>query len=242
MDSKLKNSCSNTNRTDNNDARSRYLLSALVHEIRNPLTLISSSLQLIEKSCPAVTENLLWSQLREDMQDTIFMLRDLSNPELEDQRPHRPVRIAPLLDKLARSFGAFAGEQGISFSAEIAENLPTISGNETKLKEAVLNLLLNAGDAAASRSDGAVSLSATQNETEILIHVRDNGAGIPEADRQEILKPYVTHKAAGTGIGLSVVRAVALQHGGRLTLETSTEAPDSYTDFCLHLPINHHLL
>lgn len=247
--------CDNCLLADQTNRRYRYLLSSFSHEVRNPLTLIYSSLQLIEHRHPEVCDTPLWMQIKDDVKDTIQLLRDLTSPENEDQRPKQPIRLSAMLEKQAVSCRAFMEEQDVQLISEIAPDLPIISGNETKLKEAVLNLLLNACDAAAEhaasqnkinsgsaitkshRKTGQVSLRAFQENQKIYIHVRDNGSGIPTADRASILEPFVTHKAAGTGLGLTIIQNIAQQHGGSLSFETSTQEPESYTDFCLQLPI-----
>lgn len=267
MNSNFDNSCNNCIKISQANRRYQYLLSSLTHEIRNPLTLIYSSLQLIEKRCPEVCELLLWRQVKEDVRSTIRLLRDLSHPENSGNSRLHTVMPSSLLDQIASSCHAFMAEQNVALISEIDSDLPPISGNEIKLKEAIINLLLNACDAAANHhvtAEKSPATNATSTPTssisvpspnaelpqgkvylrahlcgqQIHIHVRDNGAGIPASDRASIFEPFVTHKATGTGLGLSIIREVARQHHGTLTLDTSTAAPDSYTDFCLILPVS----
>jgi nitrogen-specific signal transduction histidine kinase len=69
------------------------------------------------------------------------------------------------------------------------------------------------------------------------IHIHDNGPGIPEEYLSTLFDPFVTHKAHGTGLGLSITENIAKQHGGTITVHTCTTLPDTYTDFCLSLPV-----
>lgn len=215
----------------------QYLMSRMTHEIRNPLTLIYSSLQLIERDCPSVSGISLWAQLKQDVQETILLLKDLSSPEETDSVRRRPVFLSSVLEKLSVSCKAFMNDRNISFFTDISPDLPPISGNEAQLKEAVLNLLLNSCDAAAENiSGGTVFLSAREKDRQILIHIRDNGPGIPEAYRKTLFDAFVTHKPRGTGLGLSVVNQVIHQHSGSISFQTSTIPKKSFTDFCLILP------
>lgn len=236
--------CNNCSKIANVNRYHEYLLSSLAHEVRNPLTLIYSSLQLLEKDYPAVTDQFLWNQIKEDVQDTICLLKDISKPDALNSYIQQ-IRVTPVLEKTAMSCRSFMKEQNVTLTADIEEDLPALYGSEIKLKEAVLNLLLNACDAAARADDAVqkpsqtaiVHLSAHLQDQAVIIHVRDNGPGISSSDRNHILEPYVTHKASGTGIGLSVVQSVANQFHGTLTLDTCCDGQNSYTDFCLRLPV-----
>lgn len=215
----------------------QYLLSRLTHEIRNPLTLIYSSLQLIEKDCPSVSGTTLWPQLKQDVQDTIYLLMDLSSPDEADKTRRQPVFLSSVLEKITVSCSAFMNHRDISFLTDISPELPPVLGNEIRLKEAILNLLLNSCDAAAENiSGGTVCLSAREKDHQVLIHIRDNGPGIPEAYRETLFDTFVTHKPWGTGMGLGVVNSVIHQHGGSVSFQTSTLSQESFTDFCLTIP------
>ena len=66
------------------------------------------------------------------------------------------------------------------------------------------------------------------------VTVTDNGPGVPEADRQRIFDPYVTHRAGGTGLGLAIVRKIVIDHGGDVTV---TAPPAGGAAFTVELPL-----
>lgn len=220
--------------------RCNYLLSRFSHEVRNPLTLIYSSLQLIEQDCPDVTDTFLWTQVKQDIQDTIFLLKDLSSPEKPSASTEQPIFVSRILEQLTASCRAYMKSKQVALHSEITSGLPPLMGNETKLKEAILNLLLNACDAAAcsDTGHGSVLLTACAQENQLCIHIRDNGSGIPEEYRTSLFTPFTTHKASGTGLGLSVVKNVVGQFGGTISFETCTKLSEAFTDFCLLLPFS----
>lgn len=222
--------------------------STISHELRNPLTLIYSSLQLLEKECPAVCESGLWPQIKHDVLDTIQLLRNMTASF------GVPVRqllcIQELIKEITASFSPAARMRQIRFESEIPADLPDIMimADRQKIREAVFNLLINAADAieesiagsqesSVSLSPGKISLSIQKEGPDVCIHIRDNGPGIPPERLATLFHSYVTYRPDGFGLGLAVSESIAKQHGGSLTADTCTKPPETYTDFCIRLPI-----
>ncbi|HEY1126340.1 MAG TPA: ATP-binding protein, partial [Actinomycetota bacterium] len=98
----------------------------------------------------------------------------------------------------------------------------TASGDEARLREVVMNLVLNALD--ASDRGGEVRVKAKQlGPIEIELSVEDDGAGVEPDQREEIFQPFFTTKAQGTGLGLAIVHSIVTQHRGSLRLESSAK-------------------
>lgn len=131
-------------------------------------------------------------------------------------------------------------DQKILFLLHIPESLPPIYADPLKLKEALLNLLRNAqealGSAPADHSNKEISLYAEYSEHSIHLHVRDNGTGIPSEYMDTIFDPFVTHKPAGTGLGLGIVKEIAKHHNGTVAITTNACPPNTYTDVCITIP------
>jgi signal transduction histidine kinase len=85
------------------------------------------------------------------------------------------------------------------------------------LSRAVHNLLLNACE--ASPDGGTVSVSSARQGDEVVVEVLDRGTGLAPEVRARLFEPYVSTKARGSGLGLSLVRDIAVQHGGTITLD-----------------------
>lgn len=218
------------------------LIGAFSHEIRNPLTLINSSLQLLETDCPAVLDCALWPQIRRDIQDLLRLLNDMSSLTKSNRIIQTFLSVSCLFSSVDASIRPMMEEKDIRFTLSMEPSLSDVNlyADLSKLKEALINLLLNAMDAVAElKEDREILLFAeydTHNKADVLIHVRDNGPGIPSNYMETLFEPFVTHKPHGTGLGLGIVQNIIAQHGGSVRVNTCSTAPNSYTDFCLVLP------
>ncbi len=90
----------------------------------------------------------------------------------------------------------------------------TVVADPDLLGQAVINLLHNAMDAVSGLEDPAIELACISEQDAVVIAVADNGNGIPPQFGEDIFVPFFTTKTGGSGIGLSVVRQIALKHGG----------------------------
>jgi two-component system sensor histidine kinase FlrB len=107
-----------------------------------------------------------------------------------------------------------------------------VVGNAEALVGAIVNLATNALDAAAGTVAPLVEIEASRAAGSAFIRVRDNGPGVPAAQRARIFEPFYTTRPGGTGLGLAVVRAVALAHGGSVRIEDGADG----ATFALELP------
>jgi signal transduction histidine kinase len=126
-----------------------------------------------------------------------------------------------LAGDLAELYGPASEEKGLEFSAEVQRGL-RILGNRGFVAQALANLIDNA--LKYTPEGGAVMLRARRRSSgEIELSVTDTGPGVPDADRERVTQRFVrlenSRSAPGSGLGLSLVQAVAEAHGGRLDLE-----------------------
>jgi len=115
------------------------------------------------------------------------------------------------------------------------ERLPHLNVHVARLNQAVLNLLMNAAQATAGA--GSVTVSTHRDAQAVRIAVTDTGQGIDPSLHERVFEPFFTTKpqGQGTGLGLSVVREIAEQHGGRVDLSSQ---PGQGTTVTLHLPLS----
>lgn len=209
-------------------------VSMIAHEIRNPLTLVSSSLQIIEAQHPEVKAFHNWDQTMEDVQFMCALLNELSTFNNSSTLHHSVFSIEKLLKNIAISFAISldAADSSIQFSSKIMPGMGDFTGDKVKLEEVILNLLQNARDAVGS--EGSIMLSAERKNDTIIICCKDTGCGITSDRIDTIFDPFVTYKENGTGLGLSSAKRITEAHGGSIEVESS---PESGTVFTVTLPV-----
>lgn len=213
-------------------------VSLISHEIRNPLTLISSSLQIMELEHPEVKEFFNWKQTMDDVDFMCSLLNELSDYNNGNTLHLSVFSIEQLLKNIAVSFAiSLESEQSvhpIEFTSRIMPDMGSFTGDKIKLEEVILNLLRNAKDAVMEQSYRKIRLTADRIDDRIVIRCKDNGCGIPEDLQKTVFEPFITHKPGGTGLGLAVSKRIIEAHKGTLSFE-SKKGPG--TTFTVSLPI-----
>lgn len=227
----------------------------LAHEIKNPLSTIGLNVQLLQEDAadieraaemqPAIAEQAGKMRrrlgtlgreavrLREILED---FLRFAGRIELDKQS----VDINNLIDELAVFFEPQATEAGVKLRTQFDAQPPTARVDPSLLKQAILNLLINAthamGDAKRDRqpNGGAneLILRTSREGRRLRIHVIDTGPGMSDEIKNQVFKPYFSTKRTGTGLGLPTTRRIIEEHGGTLTLHT---APGKGSEFTIEL-------
>ena len=133
--------------------------------------------------------------------------------------------VMTIADQLAES------KSGVTIENEIAENLPTIDADATRLSQALLNLIHNA---VKFTDKGYITIRVAREASNILFEVRDTGIGIPEADQELVFEPFETILAdkndprLGFGIGLKIVEHIIDLHDGETWFESKAEIGSSF--------------
>lgn len=128
--------------------------------------------------------------------------------------------------------------RGVEFSVRAETvKIPVIQGNETELREALINIVLNAID--AMPNGGAIVIRSSAAKGAVAVEVEDNGVGMSEEVRKRCMQPFFSTKGdLGTGLGLAMVQGILRRHGGSIEVES---AVGSGTKFRLRFPIEREL-
>lgn len=214
----------------------RTEISVLSHEIRNPLTLVYSTLQLLESAHPEVKEFRHWDTLRGDIEYMNELLNELSSYNNGERLSRETIDTENFLKSIVLSFAASLTGTSIEFISQIMPGLPDISADRTKLRQVILNLLKNAREAVSccQEQNARISFRACTVQGQLLITVADSGTGISAECIQSIFEPFVTYKQNGTGLGLPIARRIVNAHNGSLTVSSE---PGAETIFSLTLPV-----
>ena len=208
------------------------ILSRFSHEIRNPIALIGSELQLIEDTHPEVSAYDYWNDITANLEYTKELLNNLSDYNNAYKLSPKKTELFPYLKAIISSIHPTYEYLGISLAEQISPALPALYIDRIKLKQALLNLFRNAAEAVPA-SDGKVKFCAFSSEKAVHISITDNGCGIPEDQLEQIFTPFVTFKKNGTGLGLSITSQIIQAHCGKIYAENE---PDSGASFHMLLP------
>ncbi|HLH75682.1 MAG TPA: ATP-binding protein [Candidatus Binataceae bacterium] len=207
------------------------LSSAIAHEIRNPVAMISSSLATAARLAPGHEDR---DQMFSIAANEAARLERLTSDFLAYARPRvaqsGPANVADLLGYVATVAAAYAAERGAKIVVN-AESALEGCFDLGQIQQALLNLVLNALEAGAP---GAPVILAARNGGGILrLEVSDSGGPIAPATTARIFEPFFTTKSSGSGLGLAIARNIARAHGGDLRL--TCNEPGQVT-FALELP------
>jgi signal transduction histidine kinase len=207
------------------------LAAGIAHEVGNPLTSISSLVQVLQRrGCDAYTADklaLVSGQLAR-IQTTLRELINFSRPASSAR-----TRVAPaeIIDEALNIAKYYKRTKGRLIERGVPADLPPLFGVRDQLVQVVLNLVLNAVDATAK--GGRIELSARQDGGAVEVVVADDGPGIAAEHAGRLFQPYFTTKKNGTGLGLFVSRKLVSDHGGRIDFEPR---PGGGTAFRVRLP------
>ena len=208
------------------------------HSIRNPLTSVKMRLFSLSRSLD------LDGVQKEDfdvISEEIGHIDNILQNFLEFSRPPKlklqTISLSEVVDQAALLLRHRLESCNGDLTIERATPLPDIQADPEQLKEAFVNIVVNACEA---MHDGVV---ITIKEEEFIdggnrravIRITDNGPGIPKPIQQKVFEPFFTTKEEGSGLGLSIVARIIEEHGGSIAIESEEEKG---TSFIIELPIN----
>ncbi len=196
------------------------LSSAIAHEIRNPVAMISSSLTMAYENGVAQTD-------RREMFDIAAKeakrLEKLTSDFLEYARPQVLEKTASSasdsLFYVASACKGYASEMGVAVGVDGQRDL-VVSMDGARVQQALINLVKNAIEASPAGSTVTLRGLLTDRGT-VRLEVENAGAPIPEQVLDRIFEPFFTTRRGGTGLGLAIARNIARAHGGDLLLEAN---------------------
>ena len=216
------------------------LLSQLAHEIRNPLSSLDVHVQLLEEDLlrlappvsPEITGRL--EIIRSELQRLDGIVRQFLSLASPAPVNLQPLAVADVVQHVTRLLGPAAAERAIALEVSLPEGLPALRADAGQLKQALVNLVLNAIQAIGQRGRVAVTARRDESRGLLAIEITDTGPGVDPARRQAIFEPFFTTKPEGSGLGLWIVQQIALAHGGGIAV---ANAEGGGARFTLHLPL-----
>ncbi len=199
------------------------LSAGIAHEVRNPLSSIKMSLQILEKRLSPTGNDLKRFKIAEkEVEHLEQLVRDI----LIFAKPMEPDRKPGDVNACIESSLAMAEKEildkKIHIRTRYGQEIPVLDFDQAMLKQALLNLYLNAVDALAE--GGTLSIStlavAQGEETSVIIRIEDDGSGIDPEDLPHLFNPFFTKKNYGTGLGLTQVKKIIDLHQGVIEISS----------------------
>jgi signal transduction histidine kinase len=205
---------------------------ALAHETLQPLTAIvlnaKACLRLLPEAPDLEDVRAGLESVAESSQRAAEVIQ--RNRELFRHRTVRtaPVSINDVVDEARALAARRLADSGVAIAIVLARELPVVSGDRVELQQVLLNLIANAIDATESRPAPRIWIQTSEDADDVRVEVSDNGVGLGAVDVQRMFTLSYTTKSTGTGVGLSVSRAIVTAHGGRIWGEPNAEGGASF--------------
>ncbi|GAW31091.1 sensor histidine kinase [Carboxydocella sp. JDF658] len=209
------------------------LVAGVAHEIRNPLGIMKTTLQVMREEFADQRELQEYLQV---LQEQVERQNKTVQEFLAYARPVPPV-IQPLnvntvIDSVLYLAGPYIQRQQVMVKTALEPELPRVAGDGEKLKQVFLNLVLNAVE--AMPDGGELNISSYQEENWVIVQFADTGPGIAEEDLTRVFEPFYTTKPGGMGLGLALAYKMIEQQRGLIEVKSSRGAG---TIFRVKLPL-----
>lgn len=217
------------------------LTAVVAHEISQPLASILSraqgGLRFLSREPPALERvRAALDGIVADDRRASAVIRRLREPLEGPAAAPTPLDLGEVARSVVEMLRAELDRVGVVVQWDLADGLPPVCGDRVQLQQVVLNLVANAIAALAEvepeRRVVTIRLGGT-NETGVTLEVRDRGPGIAAEVKDSLFEPFVTTKARGLGVGLSISRTIVEAHNGHLE---TWSAPGEGTLFTVALP------
>ena len=226
------------------DRRKNEFLATLAHELRNPLAPMSNMLEVVKragndgqtlKRAHDTIERQLGQMVR--LVDDLLDLNRITHDRLELRRSE--VELSSVIQQAVEVARPLIDAAGHELTVDLPDEPVYLNADRTRLAQVFSNLLNNSSK--YTRPNGIISLSAKRIDDEVVVTVKDNGAGIPQDKLASIFDMFMQvdktsdRAQGGLGIGLTLVKRLAEMHGGSIEARSAGEGQGS--EFVVHLPV-----
>jgi C4-dicarboxylate-specific signal transduction histidine kinase len=217
------------------------MAASIAHEINQPLAAIannaSASLRWLGQNPPNVKRaRSVLERVVGDAERASEVISSIRGMLAKGGQERVQLDVNELIREVMTLVRADLRHHGITVRAELAEDLPRLSGVRIQLQQVLLNLIANAVESMASVEQRARALtvrSQRAGDCDIVVTVEDSGSGIDQADLERVFEPFFSTKPEGMGMGLSICRSIIQAHGGRIAV---APARDGGSVFQVRLP------
>ena len=195
------------------------MVAGIAHELRTPLTSIRGFVQYLQGSSNPAE----WREYGNIIIREVDGLNRIVSELLDLVRPlplhFTPVDLNALAEETILLARKHAEEKQIDFIHEFAPDLPPVAADRGRIKQVLLNILINAVEAIDQH--GTVCVQTFAEDGQLGVRVRDSGCGMSEALRERIFDPFFSTKPSGTGLGMAIAKRIVDGHHGDLEIEST---------------------
>lgn len=240
------------------------IIAGVAHEINNPNNFIYFNLpvlrdyleeirSVLEERMEEISDMKFMNMPFDDFMNDVFqLLKDMEHgseritgivAELKnyirshEEESRKPEELETVINRVMALVGKQVGKMVKRFDVDLADNLPKVDMHAGRIEQVLINLVINAGQA-ADKEDSGITLRVFPGEnSRVILQVEDNGKGIPEDILEKIFDPFFTTKGpdTGTGLGLSISRRIIEEHEGIISVES---VPGEGAKFSIELPVH----
>jgi two-component system OmpR family sensor kinase len=208
-------------------ASQRAFIADAAHELRTPLTALQLQAQLTERAETVDDRNAAMAELKHGLQRAGHVVQQLltlarQDPADTSSMPWSVVRLAEVVALAAADHAILAEAKGIDLGVSVADQGAVVQGNFADLRMLAANLIGNA--VRYTPNGGRVDVAVRCADGRCRIGVDDSGPGIPPEDRERVFDRFFRRADTvepGSGLGLSIVKAIATRHGAAISLDAS---------------------
>ena len=203
----------------------RLLAAGVAHEIGNPLNSLHIHLQLMERSVQKLHdgEKAELEQSIDVARSEVNRLDSIVTQFLKAIRPSRPQlrpeNVNTIVEEAVRFFAPELQNREIVVEQELRSDLPLLQLDRDQMKQAFYNVIKNSVE--SMHREGTLRIRTDLADTHVIVRFIDTGGGMSAENLSRVFEPYFTTKAAGSGLGLLIVRRIVREHGGELSIESS---------------------
>lgn len=219
------------------------MTSGLAHEIKNPLSTVGLNAQLLAEDiehleAPENEKSRITKRL-ESLSREVKRLKGILDDFLQfagRMKLHRErVDLREILTELEDFYHPQCDSDHVVMRMQLPDNPVVASVDASLLKQAILNLLINATQAMQDCEQKELMVRLESNQKEACIHIIDTGGGIDDSRLDDIFHPYVSTKPGGTGLGLPTTMRIAQEHGGHVKVNSTL---GQGSDFIVCVPLH----
>jgi signal transduction histidine kinase len=207
------------------------MVNTIIHDFRSPVTGIHLASVMLKESHPD-EDTIEWCDI---IQAQVKRMLGMAEEALEYASGNavlkkQAVNLTTLLQQFEKLNRIYFKDTHVNFKFDVPEIFVNI--DENKLMRVLQNLISNAVEA-FNGNGGCIEVTAKNNQKFVKIQICDNGPGIPEAIKDNLFDPFVTHgKRGGTGLGTAIAKSIIEAHHGEICFETNCQG----TTFWISLP------